>query len=68
MAELVRAIAIAELEVRGSYVEAKHDGFFAAFDVRSMGDVDRSAFPDYLVVVTAERSQAAERARASSRA
>ena len=63
MAELVRAIAIAELEVRGGYVEAKHDAFFDSFGARSLSDADRSAFPDYLVVVSAERTDAAQRAR-----
>lgn len=63
MVDLVRAIAIAELEVRGGYVEAKHDAFFERFDRSSLGDDDRLAFPDYLVSLDAERSEPADRAR-----
>ena len=49
MAELVKAMAIAELEVDGRYVEAKHDAYFAAFDQASLGPQDVALFPDYLV-------------------
>jgi len=53
MAELVKAIAIAELEVEGRYVEAKHDPIFGSFDQHSLGFRDLALFPDYLVCVSA---------------
>jgi len=49
MADLVGAIAVAELELRGAYVEAKHDEYFAQFGARSLAPEDRALFPDYLV-------------------
>ena len=47
--DLVKAIAIAELEIEGGYVEAMHDPFFADFDENSVGAKDLALFPDYLV-------------------
>lgn len=47
--ELVKAMAIAELEIEGRYVEATHDPFFADFDESSVGAGDLRLFPDYLV-------------------
>ncbi len=49
MVELVKAMAIAELETDGRYVEATHDGFFEAFDENSLGPNDLEQFPDYLL-------------------
>jgi hypothetical protein len=49
--ELVKAIAIAELESEGRYVEATHDPYFAEFDENSVGTRDLALFPDYLVRV-----------------
>ncbi len=49
MADLVRAIAVAELELRGAYDEAKHDEYFAQLDGRGLAPEDRALFPDYLV-------------------
>jgi hypothetical protein len=63
MAELVRAMAIAELEADGRYVEAKHDEFFAGFDQASLGPRDLALFPDYLIRPGARASNAAARAR-----
>jgi len=59
---LVRAIAIAELEVRNGYVEADHDPFFDAFDAQSLTADDLALFPDYLVVIPADRNDAPENA------
>ncbi|MFN7087214.1 MAG: ferredoxin [Burkholderiales bacterium] len=53
MAELVKAMAIAELEVAGRYFEAEHDAFFADFDEQSLGISELAMFPDYLVVIDA---------------
>ena len=62
MAHLVRAIAIAELEVGGRYSEARHDDFFASFDASSVGDEERVLFPDYLVTVGTGSTDTAGRA------
>ena len=51
---LVKAMAIAELEIEGSYVEATHDPFFADFDESSVGGKDLGLFPDYLVCIRPE--------------
>jgi hypothetical protein len=51
---LVKAMAIAELEIEGSYVEATHDPFFADFDESSVGGKDLGLFPDYLVCIRSE--------------
>lgn len=51
MAELVRAMAIAELELRGAYVEAKHDDYFASFGAHALTPADHALFPDYLVLL-----------------
>ena len=59
MAELVRAITVAELEVQGRYVEAKHDEYFRGFDARSLGPEQLAIFPDYLVSLDAQ-ARAAE--------
>jgi hypothetical protein len=52
--DLVKAMAIAELEIEGRYVEATHDPFFADFDAGSVGAKDLSLFPDYLVCIGSE--------------
>ena len=62
MADLVRAIAVAELELRGSYVEDKHDLYFEHFDASSLSQEDLALFPDYLVWL-AGAADAGERAR-----
>jgi len=63
MAELVKAMAIAELEVDGRYVEAKHDAYFAAFDQESLGPQDVALFPDYVVHLSARDGGPAARAQ-----
>jgi hypothetical protein len=52
--DLVKAMAIAELEIDGRYVESTHDAFFADFDGSSVGAKDLSLFPDYLVCIGSE--------------
>ena len=49
LAELVKAMSIAELEIDNAYVDAKHDVIFAGFDVGSLSPQDTVLFPDYLV-------------------
>lgn len=51
MLELVKATAVADLELQGRYVEAEHDAFFAAFDRRALGLEDLLKLPSSLVCV-----------------
>jgi ferredoxin len=60
--ELVKAIAVAELESRNGYVEADHDPFFEAYGEGSLDAEDLSLFPDYLVCIPADRNDAPENA------
>ena len=60
--ELVRALAIAGLEVRGAYVEAEHDLFFDAFDAHALTPDDLARLPDYLVCIAPDRNDAPENA------
>jgi hypothetical protein len=57
MADLVKAMTIADLEVQGRYVEAKHDSLFDAWGPDSLGPQDFARFPDYLVCRTPERAR-----------
>ena len=58
MVDLVKALSIAELEVDGAYVEAKHDSFFDRFDASSLSAKDMALFPDYLVILGVRPSAA----------
>jgi len=60
--DLVKAMAIAELEIEGRYMEATHDPYFADFDESSVGAKDLSLFPDYLVCIGSESLQGPENA------
>ena len=59
---LVKAIAIAELEIEGGYAEATHEPFFADFDETSVGAKDLALFPEYLVCLRSENLNAPENA------
>lgn len=61
--KLARALAIAELESKGEYSEARHDALFEAFGQSGLQPEDMSPFPDYLVCLDAGRMDAAEDAR-----
>ena len=63
MADLVKAIAIAELEVAGHYAEPKHDDYFAGYDQRSLGAAELALFPGYLVCLDARHGGGPGRAR-----
>ena len=63
MAELVKAIAMAELEVAGHYVESKHDKYFSGYDQRSLGPAELALFPGYLVCLDARQGGGPGRAR-----
>lgn len=58
--ELAKAIAVAELEVEGAYVEEKHDPLFKDFGAGNLGQEELSHFPDYLVCLSADKLQGAE--------
>jgi ferredoxin len=62
LVNVVKAIAIAELESSGAYVELQHDAFFAHFDDRALSADDIALFPDYLVCVSPDRADAPENA------
>ena len=60
--EVVKAIAIAELEARGGYSEADHDPFFERYDENALTADDLAQFPDYLVLIPVDRNNAPENA------
>jgi hypothetical protein len=62
VAQVVKAMSIAELEVDGKYIEAEHDPFFEPFDETVLSAEDVAMFPDYLVSIAAGRSDAPENA------
>jgi len=62
VAELVKAMSIAELEVQGRYIEAEHDLFFEAFDENALTAADLARFPDYLVCIPPDCNDAPENA------
>ena len=49
MAELVKAMSIAELEGDGRYDPSRHDAYFDGFDGGSLSAKDLEIFPDYFV-------------------
>ncbi len=53
LADLLKALQVAELEAGGDYVEDQHDALFAAFGAHSVTPMDLEFFPDYLVCVEA---------------
>jgi hypothetical protein len=59
MAELVKAMSIAELEGDGRYDESRHNGFFDAFDSGSLSPQDLEIFPSYFVHLRGKRPGAA---------
>ncbi|GMV60067.1 MAG: hypothetical protein AMXMBFR72_31600 [Betaproteobacteria bacterium] len=60
--EVVKALAIAELEASGAYVEADHDPFFERYDENALTADDLALFPDYLVCIPPDRNDAPENA------
>lgn len=57
---VARALAVAELEVRGEYDEARHDRLFAAFGEDGLDPREAQIFPDMLVRTHATRCDADE--------
>jgi hypothetical protein len=62
LTQIVKAIAIAELESEGAYVEAHHDSFFEGYDEHALTSDDLALFPNYLVCLPADRNDAPENA------
>jgi hypothetical protein len=62
LSELVKAIAVAELEARGHYRPAEHDLLFESFDQNALTSEDLARFPDYLVCIPPDRNDATENA------
>jgi ferredoxin len=62
LAQVVKAIAIAELESEGRYVDAKDDPVFAHFDESALSADDIALFPDYLVTIPAGANDAPQNA------
>jgi len=60
MAEVVKAMLIAELETANRYRDAKHDPFFAEFDGDALAADDVEPFPDYLVCRRAGQDEPGE--------
>lgn len=53
LADLLKALQVAELEVGGDYAPDVHDALFAAFGTHSVTPMDLEFFPDYLLCVEA---------------
>ena len=51
--ELVRAVAMAEMEIKGEYNAAKHDPIFESFGENGLDANEMALFPDYLVCINA---------------
>jgi len=57
LAQLVKAMTVADLEVHGRYVEAKHDPLFDDWGPDALMPHDIARFPDYLVCTSAGRTR-----------
>ncbi|MBE0547397.1 MAG: hypothetical protein IH627_07045 [Rubrivivax sp.] len=62
VAKLIKAIAVAELEVDGRYVESEHDPVFEHYDVHSLTAQDLALLPDTLVCIPPAHNDAPENA------
>ena len=62
VAALTKAMAVAELEAQGHYVEEEHDLSFEAMDEHALTADDLALLPDYLVCIPPERNEASENA------
>ena len=60
--ELVKALAVAELEAEGRYREGDHDALFARYDAAALTPADLALLPDYLVCIPPDRNDAPENA------
>jgi ferredoxin len=60
MIEVAKAIAMAKLEIEGTYNESRHDGFFEDFGANGLDPADVARFPDCLIWVHAAAKEAAD--------
>ncbi len=60
MIEVAKAIAMAKLEIEGSYNESRHDGFFQDFGANGLDPADVARFPDCLIWVHSPGGDAAD--------
>jgi uncharacterized Fe-S cluster protein YjdI len=60
--ELARAMAVAELEIKGDYKEAAHEDYFAAYGDDGLDPAELALYPDYLVCIDAAAQDAVESA------
>ncbi len=60
--ELAKAIAVAELEIKGEYRDGPHDDYFASYGADGLDPEELALFPDYLVCVDAAAQDAVESA------
>lgn len=56
--EVLKALAIGELEAQGAYLEARHEPIFASYDESSVTAEELALFPDYLVLIPASENDA----------
>jgi hypothetical protein len=63
VAEVIKAMSIAELEIQNRYREAIHDPFFAQFNESALGPDELALFPSYLICLRDGRYDAAEAGR-----
>lgn len=61
--ELARAVAMAELEVRGEYNESKHDALFESFGLNGLDAGELALLPDYLVRINAAHLNGPEQSK-----
>lgn len=61
--ELLKALAIAELEAKGEYREVIHDRIFEGFGSAGVNSVQIGKLPDYLVTINTSSLDAEEAAR-----
>jgi hypothetical protein len=59
---LAKAIAVAELEIKGDYKEVAHEDYFAAYGDDGLDPAELALFPDYLVCIDAAAHDAVESA------
>jgi len=62
--ELLKAMAIARLEIAGEYDESRHDTLFAAFGAGGLEAAELARFPSYLVQLDAAQMTPADAALA----
>jgi hypothetical protein len=63
LAEMAKAMALAELEIDGRYVESQHDAFFRDYGESMLSASDVAVFPDYLVRMNADHLPPADHER-----